>query len=196
MIEEISLERAGGQDLIKRIAALNACALASARRLALNPSGAGRIRLGVESLPSYRDLSEMEIAHFAAQPVFLFRPSRLADALACPAAATLPPDGEMVRRFLMLLRDLALHAISSPSVILAIDPADTDKARKLTDDEIEALQRSMGLTFESRIEPSQEFRSSTADGWDQEKFLTALLRDLDAQLVKTKRLVPKSALRP
>jgi hypothetical protein len=196
MIEEISLERAGGQDLIKRIAALNACALASARRLALNPSGAGRIRLGVESLPSYRDLSDMEIAHFAAQPVFLFRPSRLADALACPAAATLPPDGEMVRRFLMLLRDLALHAISSPSVILAIDPADTDKARKLTDDEIEALQRSTGLTFESRIEPSQEFRSSTADGWDQEKFLTALLRDLDAQLVKTKRLVPKSALRP
>lgn len=196
MIEEISLERAGGQDLIKRIAALNACALASARRLALNPSGAGRIRLGVESLPSYRDLSEMEIAHFAAQPVFLFRPSRLADALACPAAATLPPDGEMVRRFLMLLRDLALHAISSPSVILAIDPADTDKARKLTDDEIEALQRSTGLTFESRIEPSQEFRSSTADGWDQEKFLTALLRDLDAQLVKTQRLVPKSALRP
>jgi|GEM_PF-3160863 hypothetical protein len=196
MIEEISLERAGGQDLIKRIAALNACALASARRLALNPSGAGRIRLGVESLPSYRDLSDMEIAHFAAQPVFLFRPSRLADALACPAAATLPPDGEMVRRFLMLLRDLALHAISSPSVILAIDPADTDKARKLTDDEIEALQRSTGLTFESRIEPSQEFRSSTADGWDQEKFLTALLRDLDAQLVKTQRLVPKSALRP
>ena len=196
MIEEISLERAGGQDLIKRIAALNACALASARRLALNPSGAGRIRLGVESLPSYRDLSDMEIAHFAAQPVFLFRPSRLADALACPAAATLPPDGEMVRRFLMLLRDLALHAISSPSVILAIDPADTDKARKLTDDEIEALQRSPGLTFESRIEPSQEFRSSTADGWDQEKFLTALLRDLDAQLVKTQRLVPKSALRP
>ena len=196
MIEEISLERAGGQDHIKRIAALNACALASARRLALNPSGAGRIRLGVESLPSYRDLSDMEIAHFAAQPVFLFRPSRLADALACPAAATLPPDGEMVRRFLMLLRDLALHAISSPSVILAIDPADTDKARKLTDDEIEALQRSTGLTFESRIEPSQEFRSSTADGWDQEKFLTALLRDLDAQLVKTQRLVPKSALRP
>jgi hypothetical protein len=196
MIEEISLERAGGQDLIKRIAALNACALASARRLALNPSGAGRIRLGVESLPSYRDLSDMEIAHFAAQPVFLFRPSRLADALACPAAATPPPDGEMVRRFLMLLRDLALHAISSPSVILAIDPADTDKARKLTDDEIEALQRSTGLTFESRIEPSLEFRSSTADGWDQEKFLTALLRDLDAQLVKTQRLVPKSALRP
>ena len=196
MIEEISLERAGGQELVKRIAALNACALASARRLALNPSGAGRIRLGVESLPSYRDLSDMEIAHFAAQPVFLFRPSRLADALACPAAATLPPDGEMVRRFLMLLRDLALHAISSPSVILAIDPADTDKARKLTDDEIEALQRSTGLTFESRIEPSQEFRSSTADGWDQEKFLTALLRDLDAQLVKTQRLVPKSALRP
>ncbi|HXL87003.1 MAG TPA: hypothetical protein VN927_07315 [Gemmatimonadaceae bacterium] len=196
MIEEISLERAGGQELVKRIAALNACALASARRLALNPSGAGRIRLGVESLPSYRDLSDMEIAHFAAQPVFLFRPSRLADALASPAAATLPPDGEMVRRFLMLLRDLALHAISSPSVILAIDPADTDKARKLTDDEIEALQRSPGLTFESRIEPSQEFRSSTADGWDQEKFLTALLRDLDAQLVKTQRLVPKSALRP
>ena len=196
MIEEISLERAGGQDLIKRIAALNACALASARRLALNPSGAGRIRLGVESLPSYRDLSDMEIAHFAAQPVFLFRPSRLADALACPAAATLPPDGEMVRRFLMLLRDLALHAISSPSVILAIDPADTDKARKLTDDEIEALQRSPGLTFEPRIEPSQRYRSSTADGWDQEKFLTALLRDLDAQLVKAQRLVPKSALRP
>ena len=196
MIEEISLERAGGQELVKRIAALNACALASARRLALNPSGAGRIRLGVESLPSYRDLSDMEIAHFAAQPVFLFRPSRLADALASPAAATLPPDGEMVRRFLMLLRDLALHAISSPSVILAIDPADTDKARKLTDDEIEALQRSTGLTFESRIEPSQEFRSSTADGWDQERFLIALLRDLDAQLVKTQRLVPKSALRP
>ena len=196
MIEEISLERAGGQDLIKRIAALNACALASARRLALNPSGAGRIRLGVESLPSYRDLSDMEIAHFAAQPVFLFRPSRLADALACPAAATLPPDGEMVRRFLMLLRDLALHAISSPSVILAIDPADTDKARKLTDDEIEALQRSTGLTFESRIEPSQEFRSSTADGWDQEKFLIALLRDLDAQLAKAQRLAPKSVLRP
>src|ERR1700674_326147 len=196
MIEEISLERAGGQDLIKRIAALNACALASARRLALNPSGAGRIRLGVESLPSYRDLSDMEIAHFAAQPVFLFRPSRLADALASPAAATLPPDGEMVRRFLMLLRDLALHAISSPSVILAIDPADTDKARKLTDDEIEALQRSPGLTFESRIEPSQEFRSSTADGWDQEKFLIALLRDLDAQLAKAQRLAPKSVLRP
>lgn len=196
MIEEISLERAGGQELVKRIAALNACALASARRLALNPSGAGRIRLGVESLPSYRDLSEMEIAHFAAQPVFLFRPSRLADALACPAAATLPPDGEMVRRFLMLLRDLALHAISSPSVILAIDPADTDKARKLTDDEIEALQRSPGLTFESRIEPSQEFRSSTADGWDQEKFLIALLRDLDAQLAKAQRLAPKSVLRP
>ena len=196
MIEEISLERAGGQELVKRIAALNACALAGARRLALNPSGAGRIRLGVESLPSYRDLSEMEIAHFAAQPVFLFRPSRLADALACPAAATLPPDGEMVRRFLMLLRDLALHAISSPSVILAIDPADTDKARKLTDDEIEALQRSPGLTFESRIEPSQEFRSSTADGWDQEKFLIALLRDLDAQLAKAQRLAPKSVLRP
>lgn len=196
MIEEISLERAGGQELVKRIAALNACALASARRLALNPSGAGRIRLGVESLPSYRDLSEMEIAHFAAQPVFLFRPSRLADALACPAAATLPPDGEMVRRFLMLLRDLALHAISSPSVILAIDPADTDKARKLTDDEIEALQRSPGLTFESRIEPRQEFRSSTADGWDQEKFLIALLRDLDAQLAKAQRLAPKSVLRP
>jgi len=196
MIEEISLERAGGQELVKRIAALNACALASARRLALNPSGAGRIRLGVESLPSYRDLSDMEIAHFAAQPVFLFRPSRLADALASPAAATLPPDGEMVRRFLMLLRDLALHAISSPSVILAIDPADTDKARKLTDDEIEALQRSTGLTFESRIEPSQEFRSSTADGWDQEKFLIALLRDLDAQLAKAQRLAPKSVLRP
>ena len=196
MIEEISLERAGGQELVKRIAALNACALASARRLALNPSGAGRIRLGVESLPSYRDLSDMEIAHFAAQPVFLFRPSRLADALASPAAATLPPDGEMVRRFLMLLRDLALHAISSPSVILAIDPADTDKARKLTDDEIEALQRSPGLTFESRIEPSQEFRSSTADGWDQEKFLIALLRDLDAQLAKAQRLAPKSVLRP
>ena len=196
MIEEISLERAGGQELVKRIAALNACALASARRLALNPSGAGRIRLGVESLPSYRDLSDMEIAHFAAQPVFLFRPSRLADALASPAAATLPPDGEMVRRFLMLLRDLALHAISSPSVILAIDPADTDKARKLTDDEIEALQRSPGLTFESRIEPSQEFRSSTADGWDQDKFLIALLRDLDAQLAKAQRLAPKSVLRP
>ena len=196
MIEEISLERAGGQELVKRIAALNACALASARRLALNPSGAGRIRLGVESLPSYRDLSDMEIAHFAAQPVFLFRPSRLADALASPAAATLPPDGEMVRRFLMLLRDLALHAISSPSVILAIDPADTDKARKLTDDEIEALQRSTGLTFEPRIEPSQEFRSSTADGWDQERFLIALLRDLDAQLAKAQRLAPKSVLRP
>lgn len=195
MIEEIPLERAGGQELVKRIAALNACALASARRLALNPSGAGRIRLGVESLPSYRDLSDMEIAHFAAQPVFLFRPSRLADALASPAAASLPPDGEMVRRFLMLLRDLALHAISSPSVILAIDPADTDKARKLTDDEIEALQRSPGLTFESRIEPSQEFRSSTADGWDQEKFLIALLRDLDAQLAKAQRLAPKSVLR-
>ena len=196
MIEEISLERAGGQELVRRIAALNACALASARRLALNPSGAGRIRLGVESLPSYRDLSDMEIAHFAAQPVFLFRPSRLADALASPAAATLPPDGEMVRRFLMLLRDLALHAISSPSVILAIDPADTDKARKLTDDEIEALQRSTGLTFEPRIEPSQEFRSSTADGWDQERFLIALLRDLDAQLAKAQRLAPKSVLRP
>jgi hypothetical protein len=195
MIEEIPLERAGGQELVKRIAALNACALASARRLALNPSGAGRIRLGVESLPSYRDLSDMEIGHFAAQPVFLFRPSRLADALASPAAATLPPDGEMVRRFLMLLRDLALHAISSPSVILAIDPADTDKARKLTDDDIEALQRSPGLTFESRIEPSQEFRSSTADGWDQEKFLIALLRDLDAQLAKAQRLAPKSVLR-
>src|SRR5471032_336201 len=107
MIEEISLERAGGQDLIKRIAALNACALASARRLALNPSGAGRIRLGVESLPSYRDLSDMEIAHFAAQPVFLFRPSRLADALACPAAATLAPDGEMVGHFVELLRAIA-----------------------------------------------------------------------------------------
>jgi hypothetical protein len=101
----------------------------------------------------------------------------------------------MVRRFLMLLRDLALHAISSPSVILAIDPADTDKARKLTDDEIEALQRSPGLTFESRIEPSHEFRSSTADGWDQEKFLIALLRDLDAQLAKAHRLAPKSVLR-
>lgn len=196
MIEEISLERAGGQELVKRIAALNACALAGARRLALNPSGAGRIRLGVESLPSYRDLSDMEIAHFATQPVFLFRPSRLADALASPAATTLPPDGEMVRRFLMLLRDLALHAISSPSVILAIDPADTDKARKLTDDEIEALQRSPGLTFESRIEPSQEYRSNTADGWDQEKFLIALLRDLDAQLAKAQRLAPKSVLRP
>ena len=196
MIEEISLERAGGQDLIKRIAALNACALAGARRLALNPSGTGRIRLATESLSSYRDLSDMEIAHFAAQPIFLFRHSRLADALSCPAAATLPPDGELVRRFLMLLRDLALHAISSPAVILAIDPADTDKGRKLTDDEIETLQRGPGLTFEPRIEPTHDLRSSITDGWDQDKFLTALLRDLDVQLAKSQRLIPKSLARP
>ena len=148
-----------------------------------------------ESYASYRGLSDMEIGHFAAQPVFLFRPSNLCEALANPHSPTLAPDSELVRRFLMVLRDLALHAIASPAVILAIDPADTERARKLTDDDLERLQCSDGLTFEPRIEPSQGLRSSRIDGWDQERFLTALLRDLNRQLVMSRQSVPKSLSR-
>jgi hypothetical protein len=187
MIEEISLERAGGQDLMQRLVSLNTCALSSAHRLALNPNGASRIRLLPKSHSSYRDLSEMEIGHFAAQPVFLFRPSNLTEALSCRTATPPPPDGELVRRFVMLLRDLAQHAISSPAVLLAIDPADTEKARWLTDDEIELLQMNHGLTFEPRIEPSPDLRSKTVDGWDQERFLAELVRDLDRQLQRIER---------
>ncbi len=103
-----------------------------------------------------------------------------------PPASPVPPDGELVRRFLLLLRDLAQHSISSPSSILSIDPLDTDKARRLTDDEIEAMQRSHGLSFEPRIEPRPDLRSTTVDGWDPERFLAELVRDLDRQRLKGK----------
>lgn len=196
MIEDISLERAGGQLLIDRLTALNACALGAARRMALNPNGAARIRLAPESLSSYRDLSEMEIAHFASQPIFLFRPSSLAEALSQPQASSPPPDGELVRRFAMVLRDLARHAIASPAVILGLEPSDIQKSRRLTDDDIEALQRSQGLTFSPRIAPTAQLRSSTADGWDQDQFLSELLRDLGRQLAKSRQSVPKGLSRP
>src|SRR5205823_1440044 len=124
-------------------------------------------------------------------PVFLFRAGSLADALAVPASTTTPPEAELVRRYLMLLRDLANHAPSAPAILLGIEPGDTHRARKLSDDELEALQRNFGLAFEPRIEPSHDLRSTKADGWDQERFLLALLRDLDRQRVKSQRNNPK-----
>jgi hypothetical protein len=187
MIEEISIERAGGQDLMARLAALNTCALAGARRLSLNPGSLGRIRLEPASHASYRSLSDMEIAHYAAQPVFLFRPSSLVEAFAMPAASSPPPDDELVRRFLILARELALHAPAAPTVLLALDPADTYRARKLTDDEFEALQRNAGLTFEPRIEPVHQLRSMSADGWDPDRFMAQLARDLDCQLRRARK---------
>ncbi len=195
MIEDISLERAGGQLLIQRLTALNAVALAAARRVALNPNCAARIRLSAHILASYRDLSEMEIRHFASQPIFLFRPSSIAEALSQPEASSPPPDSELVRRFVMVLRDLAQHAIASPAVILGLEPSDTEKSRRLTDDDVEALQRSNGLIFSPRIAPTAQLRSSTVDGWDQEQFLSELLRDLGRQLVKSQQSVPKGLSR-
>lgn len=195
MIEDISLERAGGQLLIQRLTVLNAYALAAARRVALNPNCAARIRLSTHVLSSYRDLSEMEIRHFASQPIFLFRPSSLAEALSQPEASGPPPDSELVRRFAMVLRDLAQHAIASPAVILGLEPTDIEKSRRLTDDDIEALQRSNGLVFSPRIAPTAQLRSSSVDGWDQEQFLSELLRDLGRQLAKSQQSVPKGLSR-
>jgi hypothetical protein len=192
MIEDIPLERAGGQDLVKRLTKLNVCGLAAAQRLAQNPNASSRFRLAAESLASYRDLSDMEIEHFASQPVFLFRPSRLTEALSYPPAPAPAPDGEVLRRFLLLLRDLVAYAVSVPVVILGLDPVDVDKAKRLTDDDFEALHGSEGLTFEPRIEPSVRLRSATVDGWDQDLFLAELLKDLNRQLNKSQKSIPKS----
>jgi len=194
MIEEIPLECAGGQQLVKRLTKLNAYALAAARRLALNPSGTSRIRLSAEAAMSYRSLSDMEIEHFAAQPVFLFRPGNIAEALAQPAKTAIPPDGEILRRFLLLLRDLAAHGHSFAVIVLGIDPRDVDKARRFTDDDFEAMHASDALAFEPRIEPLERLRSTTADGWDQELFMAELLKDLQRQLTKSQKAVPKSRL--
>lgn len=194
MIEEIALERVGGQELVKRLTKLNACGLAVARRLALNPGSASRLRIASSSHASYRDLSDMEIEHIASQPVFLFRPSSLTEALSQPSPSASVPDGELLRRFLLLLRDLSAHGVVFPVVVLGLDPSDVERARRFTDDDFESLNGGQGLTFEPRLEPVYRLRSTTEDGWDQELFLAELLKDLNRQLVKSRKSTPKSRL--
>jgi hypothetical protein len=191
MIEEIALERAGGQDLLARLTRLNACALNAARKLALNPNSPSRLRIAAESLASYRDLSEIEVGHFAGHPMFVFRPSRIVEALSHPPVSGAPPDGELLRRFLLVMRDLASHGPVFPVAILGVDPQDVEKARRFTDDDFEVLHGSSGLTFEPRIEPVERLRSRIADGWAEDPLMAEILRELNRLRIKSQKATPK-----
>ena len=192
MTIENAIAKHGGQDLLPRVRALNASALRAARRAALDPNLPSRIRFIEESQANnYAKKSDGQIAKLADIGIFLFRPTLISEALSYVAAPSEPPDNELVRLFLQCARNLSRHNLGSPVAMLGLRIDDQAVIKKLTDSDLEKLQRNAALCFEPRISPV-EGQSCTDKGWERPDLLREVICDLARARLRTRQTRPVS----
>lgn len=179
-VVENALERAGGQDLAQRMASLNRIALSAARGAARALATDSRFEIPQLQRTHYTDISDADVDALSDCPFSLMMLSGISEAhTKNPAKNPLPIDCEIIRRTIVIARDLTVVSWTAPRALLGMSVEDVARIKKLTDDDAEAMSVSSRVAIIPRIPPEEKLRSQDGAGWDGPALLRRFVVECD-----------------